>query len=384
MSRAEFCLAGAMVDERWKQPSNRTVADYLDQSSPARKQLSKASAAREGQGWERLSARQCRGMYLGCSGGLGLLDYGDVVVVLQNGLTEEMFAGWTRDKVFPSMSDEDRTFWDDVVPADKVNSLFYTSECRMNLDFYLTDDGANMCQNTCAPRLSLPTSAEEKKPTLQVLPDIEGNESNEWEYRTMTSMDVGAWEFQMRSGLNSDYKDHAYLNVAYCMAERVDLEANVASDASSDHLQGIPGGLCQVSASNLIVFVIILCVLAKTVQCCLVTNRLAFVDQRHPPLMTIGDAVDSLLRNPDPTTEWMCTLEQADLKGSAPHFIPSLSTTVNPQSLQAGARRWEGRDRKYFTAIGLTSWLLTYGLFLCILGAGVAAYVVSTNRMKIP
>jgi len=417
MERAQWCIDGVQFDEYWKQPSNRTMADYMDPSSKARKQLAKAAMAQQN-GWERLSPAECRDTYLECGSGLGLRDRGDVVVVLasvfptSDPLKMRMKQGWTRSEVFPGMLDEDKAFWDEVVPDKEVNSLFYTSECQINLNFTITDDGENMCRNTCALRLGLggvyTPGEKEANPVLAVSTD-NGQGRYGWEYVAVTRSERPAWVYQMRSGISDEFSQGIH-EVAYCLAEVVSSGNEALGTAQKKETDGFKSPLaggCQINVSNLILFVVTLCVLAKAVQCSLVTYRLTRANDRDPPLMTLGDTVDSLIRHPDPITESMCTLSLDDLwmtesttvaslpegevkswpsrgKTTARSLIPRVTTRAPAKLLQPGPRQWDSKNRRFLAVIHRSSWLLTYALFLSVLGTGIASFLAGTKFFKIP
>ena len=217
----------------------------------------------------------------------------------------------------------------------------------------------------------------------------------------------------MRSGVSEEL-EHASLEVAYCLAEVVSSNNQVSSGTTQrketeESKSSLAGG-CQIGVSNLILFVVTLCVLAKAVQCILVTYRITRATNDHDPLlMTLGDAVDSLLRDPDPVTESMCTLSLDDLwmtestcaltasplegegrswtsraKATARSLVPRVTTQVPAKLLQPGPRQWSSKNRRFFAIMHPSSWFLTYVLFIFVLGTGIASFLAGTKFFKIP
>lgn len=94
----------------------------------------------------------------------------------------------------------------------------------------------------------------------------------------------------MRSGFAAEYDQ---LEVSYCSAERA-------------------AQRCQIGVSNVLLLAVVMCAFVKTTHCVLLI--VSFVSpEKERRLVTLGDAADSLIRQPDQTTARMCTLELRDL-----------------------------------------------------------------------
>ena len=106
---------------------------------------------------------------------------------------------------------------------------------------------------------------------------------------------------------------------------------------------------CKVQFSLDIMIVVICCNLIKA--CCMI---MTVVRSREPTLVTLGDAVDSFLRAPDPTTIGMCFADRQFIKrGWRPGWRPGPK-----QWKQKGLQRW-------WTSISKTRWI-TFSFFYLI------------------
>ena len=113
---------------------------------------------------------------------------------------------------------------------------------------------------------------------------------------------------------------------------------------------------CKVRFSLAIMMVVIWCNLVKA--CCMV---MAVVRSREPTLVTLGDAIDSFLRTPDPTTIGMCF--------------------ANRQYIgRDWRRRWKARPRqwkqkgvqRWWTSVSKTRWITCNFCFaITIIGSAV-------------
>lgn len=105
------------------------------------------------------------------------------------------------------------------------------------------------------------------------------------------SLDRGILDAQTRSGFDERYNT---LDVRYCLAERTEQ-------------------VCKIGMSNTLLLAVVICVLIKTGQCIFVMIRFVLREDQNP-LVTLGDAVDSLIRRPDLTTSHMCSLDMRDIQ----------------------------------------------------------------------
>ena len=121
---------------------------------------------------------------------------------------------------------------------------------------------------------------------------------------------------------------------------------------------------CKVHLSLGIMIVVICCNLVKA--CCMVT---AVVKSREPTLVTLGDAMDSFLTIPDPTTIGMCFADRKFIKREWRR-----GCTVGPrQWKQKGVQRW-------WASVGKTRWI-TCNFFcsIIIIATGVLLWLGMQN-----
>jgi len=121
---------------------------------------------------------------------------------------------------------------------------------------------------------------------------------------------------------------------------------------------------CNVQFSLYIMILVICCNLVKA--CSMI---MTVVRSREPTLVTLGDAVDSFLRAPDPTTIGMCFADRQFIKRE---WRPGWG---------AGPRRWKQKGlQRWWTSISKTKWitcnffyLINIILVAVLLGFGIKA-----------
>ena len=114
---------------------------------------------------------------------------------------------------------------------------------------------------------------------------------------------------------------------------------------------------CKVLVSLRIMFVVISCNLVKA--CCMVV---AVVRSREPTLVTLGDARESFLTIPDPTTIGICFADRRFIKRE-----------WSRDGYRARPRRWKRYGvQRWWTSVGKTRWI-TCNFFcsIIIIAAGV-------------
>ena len=124
------------------------------------------------------------------------------------------------------------------------------------------------------------------------------------------------------------------LTAKYCLSEQIE-------------------GFCKNQVSNILLFVVFLCSLGKSVFCTVTLCSLWHLQ----PLSTVGDAIQSFICQPDPTTEGMCTFIWRNFTKKADWT----STT----------RKWRSRKTRCGKAVPLAYWLVVY--ILSVLALGTAA-----------
>jgi hypothetical protein len=110
----------------------------------------------------------------------------------------------------------------------------------------------------------------------------------------------------------------------------------------------------EIGLSPTLLLGVALCVIVKTITAIVVTvvlNR-----PEHKPLVTLGDAVASFIKHPDPVTAGLCTVGQKQFR---------LAMRRTHAYLVPGPRRWTAPQRRWAAAIPVSVWLISYILFAC-------------------
>jgi hypothetical protein len=121
-------------------------------------------------------------------------------------------------------------------------------------------------------------------------------------------------------------------------------------------------GFCKTQISNMLFFVVFLCCLGKSVFCTITILYL----WHSRPLSTVGDAVESFICTPDPTTKGMCTFGWRD-------FSRSARWTAFP-------RLWRSRKIHCATAVPLFEWLFVYILSIIVLATSITLLVIEITQ----
>ncbi|KAJ3466644.1 hypothetical protein MRS44_004208 [Fusarium solani] len=97
---------------------------------------------------------------------------------------------------------------------------------------------------------------------------------------------------------------------------------------------------CALNANQPIVIVIIIC---NSIKLIIITTMVFWV--KGWPIITLGDAIQSFLNDPDPTTEGLCLLSKDALTDKSPSW-PKSEPTDDPDPVMAGRRRhrWSDAD----------------------------------------
>ena len=111
---------------------------------------------------------------------------------------------------------------------------------------------------------------------------------------------------------------------------------------------------CKVQFSLEIMIVVICCNLVKAI--CMVT---AMIRSREPTLVTLGDAIDSFLRIPDPTTRGICFADREFIKREW------------RRGWRTGPRQWKQKGvQRWWTSASKTRWIACY--LFCLITIVVA------------
>ena len=113
---------------------------------------------------------------------------------------------------------------------------------------------------------------------------------------------------------------------------------------------------CKVQFSLGIMIVVICCNLVKA--CSMI---ITVVRSREPTLVTLGDAIDSFLRIPDPTTMGICFADRQFIKDEWRH------------GRRTGPSQWKQKEvQRWWTSVSKTRWITCNFLFtISIITAGV-------------
>jgi len=124
--------------------------------------------------------------------------------------------------------------------------------------------------------------------------------------------------------------------------------------------------VCRLQFSLPIMIIVIACNAIKLV-CILLTLM-----RNQTTLITMGDAIDSYLRRPDPTTRGMCTLTMDDVKKGVWLLSPE-------------PRVWAYRKYFRFKAAGMRRWVSTslFGFLTCV-ALAILLYVATQNTTTNP
>jgi hypothetical protein len=260
------------------------------------------------------------------------------------------------------MSNSNAAFWDQVVPADEQNSLWLSKQCQM-----LSEFNNGLCHNDCKPNFGFDSLDDEDIYTVdpRTAPSDASWTFPFWGPRALQG---GILSAQMRTGFSP--QPFNTINVSYCLAERAEQQ-------------------CKIGVSNSLLLAVVICVFAKAAQCLFVMIRFVARVDTHP-LVTPGDAVDSLLRRPDPATSRMCTLQVHDLQTTwarysdsaekrEVHGVEYLHSSGEQESFPPQVRQWRSQKTRYFWTVAMAAWARAYVVFLSVLGVALYYFSVATN-----
>ncbi|KAI1121369.1 hypothetical protein F5Y10DRAFT_288509 [Nemania abortiva] len=310
------------------------LEDYWEASSSICHTLD--STVTDSSGWARLGPEECIGEY---GQAKPRENYGDAVLIVDTQTPTTI--GWTRREIFNFTSPSDLSkVWDPHVPADVLNPLWYSTHCRATKFWYFLHDPADSnCQSLFGARLRDPKFPYRSTPFDQ-------NNKSIFPYPPIPPDQSQALGYQHRFQV---------LELQYCLA------------------QPFPGQ-CKVGLSNSIFLVIIICVFIKLVQCTIIAWRLP-----RRSLVTLGDAIESFILEPDSITTKKGTLDISDFKSN----IQQQSVEKNQfLTLLPTPRVWlHTKPRRLNSAVSRTFWFCSYFLFgitLISLAIGLSVSV-STN-----
>ncbi|KAI1799704.1 hypothetical protein F4811DRAFT_565344 [Daldinia bambusicola] len=206
--------------------------------------------------------------------------YRDVVIVVDTQVNNP--GGWTRSQVFNDPSDVLGPVWDLHIPPNDLNSLWYSTQCSTKLpagfvfpDY--TDLKIAFCINSCGRALGFKSDGiPTNKPA---------SSEEEWILNLNRSSPCSVSN-EKRFGYNDKFNSFP---VRYCLAEPS------------------PVPQCYVGLSNILLLITISCVFLKALVCSLVVIYLP-----DTSLVTLGDALESFISDPDPVTLGLSTFNIYD------------------------------------------------------------------------
>jgi len=233
-NNGDFSAPGASLlnpgfDVGYGSPVN--VSTYRNTSStPILTIRQTAAAARN---WKRLTPEECRHEYLACKPRRTLKD----VVVIVNRRGELNTAGWRRSETF-DLTTDDATAWDEIVPAQQLNTLWFAAECDITA---VPGDLDDVCTHSCGHALGgrVNLGQDENKQDEQA-----GN----WTIAFQEPGQEGEQELLAfhRSGYRFDQFNN--LDVRYCLAQEFE-------------------PICKLGTSTLILGLISFTLAIKVAQC---------------------------------------------------------------------------------------------------------------------
>lgn len=276
-----------------------------------------------------LDPSDCRTEYTSCK---PRSKYRDVVVVVETGTSDTQ--GWRSQELF-NLNPDLSTLWSSYVPLNDVNSLWYSTYCRI----IRANERQEICSSNCADALGY--SSTEPRDEIEPSNWVLAFEDNSWG----SILSNRATSF----GYSEKFDN---LTVEYCLAE---LQPNT----------------CKIGVSNLLLMVVIVCIFVKVIQCSLVLWKF-----RHFPLVTLGDAIESFIIEPDSQTTGLGTLDSLDShkletgprKDWFSEEMPLLALNIRP-------RRWLPSNRRVLSVVPRNVWSRTYSLLLfsmVVLSVGLA------------
>ncbi|KAK7947810.1 uncharacterized protein PG986_008696 [Apiospora aurea] len=336
------------------EPTN--LSDYWDDVSPIRRKLDQISSnAMEGERlglWERLPSKACRQEYCFLK---PRENYGDVVVVVKGGANT---AGWTRAEVYADPNDK-LPEWSNRLPPDDINSLWYTTQCsyQKRLKWNL-NEGYSSILTTEAPCLGALGSywyaGNRWTPGIEELSEELRNQ-DKWsiQFKNWTGP---ARALEEAAGYNSSFSS---LEVEYCLADLA------------------PARGCKVVMANSLVLVTVLCIFFKVIICTVVVGMLP-----QESLVTLGDALDSFLSDPDPATQGIGTCDVHDIhrmEFGVPHPLSAGAFGDEPGPLTPVpiARMWQPKKRSIISAMTHSAWWRPYSPILTALV--ILAYLTTSG-----
>lgn len=305
------------------------VTEYLNKNNDVARYIE--FAAQSSRRWKRLEAPECLSQYVKCKSHDNMRD---VVWVVQSHNSSGNFMvpgnnslGWRRGDLLAPMDLVDSPFWDDLVPKQADNSLWFAANCSTSVFFEKITHTIEGCYQSCSRAMGYEKKKFETNPA-EPIPS-----SYTFDFLPLLSAYKEPALSQMHwPGLIDP--SAATLDLKYCLAEEISTS-------------------CKVGLSNKVLLAVLLCLLIKTALCVAVL----FAIPNKDALVVPGDAIASFIRSADKFTAGRCTLdrERVGLTG-----VPGTSAakTIKPSQWRSvPSRRWA-------SAITSLVWFRSYALFV--------------------
>lgn len=225
--------------------------------------------------------------------------------------------------------------WGPDLPLTKQNSLWFSGFCANwgLIGSNAPQSSAPACLNTCLGPLGLTSTKVMEvggSGGLKLDASIPRVSDSDWTVSWVQNGNESPQQNLSRPYYLDD--ELANLKVRYCLAESKD-------------------PVCKVGLMNSLLGVTTLCVVIKTVLCVVVISSLS-----DAPLVTPGDAIESFIVRPDPTSVDKATMSAQDRADGAlaPKMVP-------------GPRQWRRRWTHLASSIPKRAWFRTYLLCTVVL-----------------
>ncbi|KAI1480188.1 hypothetical protein F4774DRAFT_379962 [Daldinia eschscholtzii] len=307
------------------------LEDYWDTESAVFHNITKT--ANESKLWENITSHNCREYYASCR---PKNIYRDVVIVVDTQVDSP--GGWTRSQIFSDPSDVLGPIWNPYMPPNDLNSLWYSSQCNTHLPTAIafeSDLRTACCLSSCARTLGFWWKG--------ILTNESASPESEWILNLHESSRCSIPN-EKKFGYNDTFNSFP---VRYCLAEPS------------------PIPQCYVGLSNILLLITISCIFLKALACTFVLTYLP-----HAPLVTLGDALESFISDPDPVTIGLGTFNIYDshriqfepLTDAGTNNAAELSDMPQP-------RTWSHSAKRLISFVPRTAWwstLIPIACFICI------------------
>ncbi|KAI1455288.1 hypothetical protein F4805DRAFT_468796 [Annulohypoxylon moriforme] len=328
------------------------ITDYADTNSDVMKNISATALAASG--WDKLDISQCKKEYIDCN---GLKKHRNVVLVA------DKTDGWNRSDIW-HLSDNQTELWDRYVPANQSNHLFFDAQCMMCAVRSLRV--SIQCVSSCISAFGIDNPYSYDAAKFANAPGWQYaffSDTNKWlvndsdisatNYTSATG-DVDTYGFSARSTLTSGLQPGSYnLTIKYCLAQPI-------------------ARICHIGLSPKLLLSVTVCVIFKT--CTAITVTIVLSRRNQPPLVTLGDVIESFLEKPDRVTVSMATVGQNQFRRA----ISKKNAFLVP-----GPRQWESLRKRRGSVIPKSVWFASYVLFISSIA--LCAYflngIISTNSL---